>query len=317
MFYKLQEQGKEQIARDEAQLELQLFHQRVGKRLHKVYDRERTSLLSAQKKRFELCLREKRRPSLLCTAMAARDDALCAELLQDAQRKTCLKVVPAANALAATDVGECSKLPVPDLRELCGFVVSGEFHCGRLSTGDLIAACEAAAAIHAGKSLKASDMPPGQRAVFSWLMAILKHDVAWCDVNPFSAYRGACHALVTRDASACPLVRPTVEHFDKDYSCRDVVAYQAIHNVSEGTELFAILAAAFPGQAKCTLKVHLLVAGKAETREIGKVQVDQEHWKEFRHRMEKNELVDRLEVSCTWDPKSSRFWVRADSTDDW
>lgn len=318
LVYELKKAGDRQLAADEARREVYHFQKRVGDTLLEARVKERELVRQHQRAEFEACLMQKKRPSLFCTAMARGRVDLCDDLLQKAQRDTCSKVIPAALAIAAADTGRCDTLANDDLRKLCGFLVAGKFNCLSLSTLDLIAACTAASTIHSGKTLEADNMTQGQKATLSWLMALLKKDVAWCDENPFPAYHGPCHALVSRDASVCPDVRPSVEHFDADYSCRKVVVYHAVHETGGKQEIVAVLAQAFPGSADCVLHARVRDDTGERDKPLGVVNVSVEKdWFEARYIVPAGLEVLGIDATCNWDPKASVFWLKSEDADKW
>jgi hypothetical protein len=309
MFYKLQEQGKTQIAAEQARFELTRFHQDVGGRLQEAASKERTRQLEAQREEFRRCLKEKRRPSLLCTAMATRDETLCPELLSAADRETCALVIPAATAWAAAGEKRCGELKTPDVRRLCEFAESGRFECDRITSEPLQAACNVAL-VQKGAAAGLSLLPEEHRAAVSWVLAVQTRESSWCEANPYADHVQPCKALVAGDTAPCPPTRATVEPVDRDWSCRNPLIYQAVHPVAGGSEAVAVLASSYPGRADCVVTLELRAQGQRLQREMGRTSLDEKHESmEFRTLVGAEEVV-AIAASCNWDPATSKFLVK-------
>lgn len=316
LYFTLKENEKKQLAAEEARVLVEKFFNRTGQQLEKARRGEWTVVKAAKTKRFVECLQETRRPSLLCTLMAAGKEEWCDDLLLAAQKETCRQVVPPARVLAAADAGQCSRLENSDARQLCTFVVSGSYSCGEMTSPRYAAACRAVQAVRSGQDLPPHNMSEQERATTAWAMAIINKDPSWCERNPFSGYIDACKALVLGVSAHCPSVRPTVEHFDLDYSCRDVVMYQAIRKVTGGSELVATIGGPYPGKAQCDLRLSVATDGETRSRVVDRLTVgDKGAWHTVRYVVEEGE-IEGLDVACDWDRASAVFWLEG-ATSDW
>lgn len=316
LYFTLKDDEKKQLAAEAARVLVEKFFNRTGQQLEKTRRAEWTRLKAAKTARFVECLQETKRPSLLCTLMAARQEEWCGDLLLEAQRETCRQVVPPARVLAAADSGQCKRLKNADGRQLCTFVVSGSYSCGEMASPSYAAACRAVQAIRSGQDLPLGGMSKQELATASWAMAMVNKDPSWCERNPFSGYIDACKALVVGASTHCPPVRPTVEHFDLDYSCRDVVMYEAIRQVEGGRELVATVGSAYPGKAQCDLRLRVLRKGETVVQAVDRVSVGHRAgWRTVRYFVENGE-IEGLDASCNWDRTSAVFWLEG-ATSDW
>jgi len=316
LYFTLKDNEKKQHAAEAARVLVEKFFNRTGQQLEKARRAEWTSVKEAKAKRFVECLQETKRPSLLCTLMAAGKEEWCDDLLLEAQQETCRQVVPPATVLAAADAGQCTRLENSDARQLCTFVVSGSYSCREMASPRYAAACRAVQAVRSGQELNLGRVSEEERATAAWAMAMINKDPSWCERNPFSGYIDGCKALVLGSSAHCPPVRPTVEHFDLDYSCRDVVMYQAIRKLESGSELVATIGGAYPGKAQCELKLSVVSDGETELRLVDRLAVsDKAAWQTVRHVVEEGEIKG-LDVSCEWDRASAMFWLEG-ATSDW
>jgi hypothetical protein len=324
MYYQLKAADRQQRENEAALSEVEAFVTGVGPRLEAVRRAEQERLSQQLAAPYVNCLKATRRPSIFCTTLAARDVSLCQEVPLVAQKETCLLVVPAAAAYDSGEPSHCDVMTEADNRAFCRFMATRQFDCAQMVSPFLAAACPVIKALAAGDT--AASQPPADPVAASflaWLVAIVGKDPAACAVIPFPAYRDGCRSLVLKDAAQCPPVRPMVEHVDRDYSCRNVLAYKAAHPTSDGGEMVVSLANPYNGVATCTVDVERVRAGKGEkesTPEVvtaGPVTLDGKgSWADLTVKLETADPVS-VTPRCTWDPKTSRFDLKAEDANDW
>lgn len=318
IFEKMKKAGDE-LMEAERERELALnFVNTVGQMLEEAHARELERALFRIRAEHKRCLEARQRPSMLCTALAARDVSKCDGIFTEAHRETCKLVLPAFRAVYFKKVEECDAYADENLRELCRSLLGEKISCENLSPPDFAAACKLVAARREGREdqPEAVATPEGQ-AYLSWMMAIVFQEAYWCDRLPSSAYSTACHAMFRGDAYPCPLVRPVVEQFDGDWSCRSVVAYQAVHELPSGQELVADLILPFKGTARCRWGVMVQEGEQVMIRHGGEVVLDGSGWGRQVRTVLPNAKVTGIQVVCTWDPGEGAYVLERPAGEEW
>jgi len=307
---------KENRARERAEKDVREFFNRVGQVVETSRKQELEGVRESKRRRFVECLKENRRPSILCTVMASRDAGLCGELVAEQDRETCSLLLSLARAGRKESTRPCSLLTNETVRKLCGFLATRRFDCAALGSPELEPACVAIEAL-----LGAGEPPAGlddfARTAVYWLVPMITGEKALCDRVPSAREADGCRAAVTGNAGVCPAVRPTLEHLDGDYSCREMILYRAVHSTSYGKELVLQVGSSFPGRAECVVRLHLTYRGQRLVRKLADVTFEPEKsWVELRHQVV-GEEVGRAEVECNWEPQSSRFVVPGEDQANW
>jgi len=296
----------ELVERQKARLEVERFSVQVGARLHEAMEKERERTYARLLEEYGSCLKEKLRPSLLCTALVSGREEICREFSGPEEQEPCLQLVNVVSAIRTSDTARCARLESADVKQVCEFAVNRSFSCGEISEGPIRSVCGALAGALEGK-----EVPPGlddgARAPLHWLLALLKSDPSLCGEVASVGEAAACRAAVTGLLSDCPPVRHTIEHIDNDYSCRNVIAYEKLHETEFGTELVLAVASPYVGTGRCAIKVQRqvgegVVVQTLETAAVG----GKAGWREVRRFPGRGRVV-KVEAACTWDPETSRF----------
>lgn len=313
---RLFQKDKDNRAREKAEKEVREFFNRTGQMVEAARRQELAGRRESMRQRFVECLKGKRRPSILCTVMAARNADQCGELVAEQDRDTCFLLLTMARAGRTESTQSCSLITDETVRKLCGFVATRRFTCAALESPDLERVCAAVEALLAGREAPAGLDDFARTAVY-WLLPMINGEEGLCDRIPSLPEAAGCKAAVASDAGVCPTVRPTLEFLDNDYSCREMVLYRAVHKTPYGKELVLQLGSSYPGTAQCDVRVHFTGGGRRFVRELGAVTFDAQHsWREFRH-LEAGAEPGRAEVDCVWEPESSRFVVPGEDQADW
>ena len=313
---RLFKKDKDNRAREQAERDVREFFNRAGQMVETARQQELEGLRESRRRRFIECLKENRRPSILCTVMASRNAQLCGELVAEQDRETCSLLLTLARAGRKESTRTCSLLTNETVRKLCGFLATRRFDCAGLGSPDLEPACVAIEALLAGQEAPAGLDEFARTAVY-WLVPMINGEEALCDRIPSGPEAAGCRAAVTGNAGVCPAVRPTLEHLDGDYSCREMVLYRAVHSTSHGKELVLQVGSSYPGRAECVVRLHLTARGERLVRKLAEVTFGPEDsWRELRH-LVVGEEAGRAEVDCRWDPDSSRFVVPGEDQGSW
>lgn len=300
LYYKLKNQDKEQRTSEAARAEVDRFVDSAGGKLVAANLAEGTALLAQRKGEWLDCLARTRRPSVLCLAVVRADEKLCSALSAPERREPCLMLSRVATAVKAGRAELCAAMGEVPERRLCELAAGGGGSCDGLPEGAASRVCRAVAAKAGGK---ASGLSPEEAVAVAWVRALSAREAAGCDAIPESRERGVCRAAAAGSEEACPLDRPTIEHVDGDYSCRNLVLSHRVHSSAAGTELVVRLGGDFPGKADCQVKARL--AGSKE-RIVGSVHPDRGlDLTEIRALVEGP--VEGVEATCRWDLESSRF----------
>jgi len=317
-YFQIKAEAQEQRERELARAEMERFIAPMGHKIDEGLRLERQRIITEMADRFHPCLKMKRHPSFFCTALGKRDPDLCRDIPFESHKDTCMLVVPAANSFDSGDPAQCDLIKPADDRTFCKFLAAKEFACEQMVAPALVLACPLIKAVVAGQAPAAK--PPEEQVAASylaWLMAIATKTEPPCAMLPLAEFRGPCMALVSRDPSVCPDVRPTVEHVDLDWSCRNVLAYKAVHDVTGGQEIVVGLGNAYNGNAKCTVDLTLSRNSVVEHVSLGPVEIPLHGtWAELRHSFGAAAIVD-VQPKCEWDRETSRYLMPGEDINGW
>jgi len=310
------EKDKNNRAREQAEKEVREFFNRTGQTLEAASRQELVARRESMRQQFAQCLKEQRRPSILCTVMAAGNADLCGELVAEQDRETCFSLLTLARAGRTQKSRPCAELADETVRKLCGFLATRRFDCAALGSPDLEPVCGAIEALLADREAPAGLDDFALTAVY-WLVPMINGEQSLCDRIPSRPEAAGCRAAVSGDASVCARARPTLEHLDRDYSCRRMVLYRAVHKTAYGKELVLRVGSSYPGRAECVVRVHLTGRGQRLVRKLGEATFDAtDSWREYRLHVS-GEEIGRAEVDCRWDAESSRFVVPGEDQSTW
>ena len=317
LYYKMKNEAEKQRAAEEDRKEATALMEKWGEFLWKVENKRIPEEKKAQFRRYERCLKRKGHPSLLCTALGKHDSSLCRGVIREAEKHTCNLILGVDGALRKKDISVCDELATGDMRSVCRFVISGEFHCETLSDSPIRVPCETMkVAFDTGTIPTSMDHEASSAA--AWMMALLKDDDSFCKRIPTGKEAEACKALVNNTTEVCEKVRPLVEPIDNDYSCRNIVLDVRTHKLGDRTEVIALLGSTYKGNGTCIIKLHLKNNGKPMVRVVETLNM--EIGKHFKRRfvLEKEEFVS-IRGDCTWDPETSMYYLEepVESVDRW
>lgn len=313
---KLLAQDKEAKEAEIDQRILRDFFNDTGQTLESAHRAEQKRLSEERLAAYKQCLRDHKRPSIMCTVMSQRDPEGCQELVAKEDRATCFQLLTIGNAGADEDPKLCEIVEHSEVKAVCRFIATRQFDCQGLTVPEYRAVCQAVSDGLAGKSLP-EGLGDAEKTGLYWLLAIIQGNAELCQQVPDGKEADGCRAAVARDSSVCPGIRPTVEFLDHDFSCRDVLMYQKLHKRAQGSELVLELGTPFRGTGNCTTTLHLKAQEKPVLRKLEPVVLGAEKtWQELRYRLV-GETLHHVVVECTWDPVSSRYVLESKEQNDW
>lgn len=338
LYYKLKNQDKVRREQEAARTEVERFVDSVGEKLVAANLARGKELVAQRKGEWLTCLAGTRRPSVLCQAVVRGDEKHCRFLAAPEMREPCLLLARVAAAAQARSTEACAALGDAPERRLCEFAAGAAPACEGVP--ERSPARQVCRALETHQHL-AGDGPlsPDAVAAVAWVRALKARDASECGVMTDSGERGSCRAAALRDEGACPLDRPTIEHVDDDYSCRNLVLSFGSHATAAGTEVVVRLGGDFPGSADCQVKARLVApapgtvgagtpgagsvsgampsaAGVPVERTLGAVRPERGlDLTEIRGVVEGP--VEAVTASCRWEPESSRFILEESKAGVW
>lgn len=321
LYYKLMNQDKEQRKVESARDEVARFANANGEKLVKARYAQAAALMAQRKEEWLACLKQTRRPSVLCQAVVLGDEKRCMTLVSPERREPCLLLARVSAAVVGGRPELCAAVAEGPERKLCEFASGGQWACDQLPDGPPARVCAAVAGGAPGGVLPAG-LSPEEQAAAAWLRAIVTRDSTTCNLLPDDGEKGACRAAAARHENVCPPARETIEHLDEDYSCRNLVLSWRAHALTAGTEVVVLLGGDFPGKAACEVKARMAAGGTGaegtapRDRTIGSVFPGKGlDFTEIRARLEGP--VEAVEAVCRWDLVSSRFILKESDAGVW
>jgi hypothetical protein len=327
LYYKLKNQDKVRREQEAARTEVERFVDSVGEKLVAANLARGKELVAQRKGEWLTCLAGTRRPSVLCQAVVRGDEKHCRFLAAPEMREPCLLLARVAAAAQARSTEACAALGDAPERRLCEYAAGAAPACEGLPAGPAVRVCQALNAgagdgagtgdrAGAGRGL-AAGLSPEEAAAVGWVRALSTRDAGGCDLIAEAGERGICRAAASRSEEACPLDRPTIEHVDDDYSCRNLVLSFGSHATAAGTEVVVRLGGDFPGSADCQVKARLVAPAPGTVeRTLGAVRPERGlDLTEIRGVVEGP--VEAVTASCRWEPESSRFILEESKAGVW
>ena len=307
LYYKLQQQDKEQRDGEAARKTLEVFAGRVGPLLYAAHKDLVDRHHARQAVEYVDCLRRKRQPGYLCAALAHRSLEECVRLPTEELKRVCGQRVTAYQAARNKDSSGCSAVGGEELQQLCGFLARGRLECSKLPEGFVRKACRAVDVVRAGKV--PAEMTGGELSTVMWLWAIADGISHPCKRIEKAVEAGECMALMEGEIGHCIASRPLDETIDNDYSCRKMVPFHRIIQKGNKAELLLAVSSAYKGTAQCLVKVEFEQHGVPVFKEFKDISVSGPgFWKEFRIPLNEGKFVG-VEVPCKWDQTSSAVSV--------